>query len=315
MHTYTAPVAAARGQDRGPTVLSLSDLVRGHLDGVASIVEVAGPDPDLRLRLDPDPARTPAWTPAWARNQVPRPGAPGEAPGTARAGITLERDRRARALRGAQRELVGVQEKLMALERLTSLEVGRAVVGVALRPWREGARLPLDLYRLWRERSGAAPARRTGGDPADRPGGALALLQDRGGQGLGDRWLAAFTTPGQPPAGDSPGDAGGLVITGALTALSCATIEPDAVVHPLLPHDADFVLEGTGADLVLIETAALLPGCGWAYAGDPAATDRGRRLAAVISLARSLGKPVVLLRNAPWHLIRGLDWLTASCDA
>ena len=475
MHTYTAHVAAARGPDRGPTVLSLADLLRGHLDGVASIVEVAGPDPDLALRLDPaleldpaldldmaldldpaldlglaeadgigysrldpgneydgqrlgpdtltvipvgpDPARhlslevfgqvarrlpdgargllllsfVPAQLPYQqilgllaAQNclilqvaalddadfpsaivlaragaapaeppgrdsalpnmneyllgsfveqtlrarladmeeagdeGIPDPGAaadgPGEAPGTAQAAGTLERDRLARALRSAQRELVGVQEKLMALERSTSLEVGRAVVGVARRPWREGARLPLDLYRLWRDRSGPAAARRTGGDPADGPGGALALLQDRGGQGLGDRWLAAFTAPGQL-TGESSGGAGRLVITGALTALSCATIEPDAVVHPLLPHDADFVLEGTGADLVLIETAALLPGCGWAYAGDPAATDRGRRLAAVVSLARSLGKPVVLLRNAPSHLTPGLDWLTASCDA
>ena len=92
------------------------------------------------------------------------------------------------------------------------------------------------------------------------------------------------------------------VITGALTSLSCATLEPDAVVHPLLPHDADFVLEGTGADMVVIETAAMLAGASWAYAGDPAATDRGRRLAAMVSLARSLGKPVVLLRNAPWQL-------------
>ena len=457
MRTYTAHVAAARGPDRGPTVLSLADLVRGHLDGVASIVEVAGPDPDLTLRLDPalgldlaggdsigysrldpgngddgqrlgpdtlmvipvgpDPARhlslevfgpvagqlpdggrgllllsfAPAQLPYQqilgllaAQNclilqvaalddadfpsaivlvradtapaeppgrdsalpnmneyvlgsfveqtlrarladleqagdgGIPEPRAaadrPGEAPGTAQAGVTLERDRLARALRSAQRELVGVQEKLMALERSTSLEVGRAVVGMARRPWRDGTRLPLDLYRLWRGRGGAAAARRPGGDRADRPGGALALLQDRGGQGLGDRWLAAFTTPGQP-SGQSSGGAGRLVITGALTALSCATIEPDAVVHPLLPHDADFVLEGTGADLVLIETAALLPGCGWAYAGDPAAADRGRRLAAVVSLARSLGKPVVLLRNAPWHLTPGLDWLTASCDA
>jgi hypothetical protein len=452
MHTYTADVAAARGPDRGPTVLSLADLLRGHLDGVAQIVEVAGPnvlDPALNLdlagadsigywRLDPgngddgqqlgpdtltvipvgpDPARhlslevfgrvarqlpdgargllllgfVPAQLPyqqilgllaarsclilqvaalddadfpsaiVLARagpapaeppdrdsalpnmneyllgsfvertlrarladleqagdGGVPDPGAaadgPGAAPGTAQAAGTLERDRLARALRNAQRELVGGQEKLMALERSTSLEVGRAVVGVARRPWREGPRLPLSLYRLWRDRSGAAAARRAGGDPADGLGGPLALLQDRGGQGLGDRWLAAFTAPGQL-SGESSGGAGRLVITGALTALSCATIEPDAVVHPLLPHDADFVLEGTGADLVLIETAALLPGCGWAYAGDPAATDRGRRLAAVVSLARSLGKPVVLLRNAPSHRTPGLDWLTASCDA
>jgi hypothetical protein len=227
--------------------------------------------------------------------------------GTAQAGLALERDRLARALRGTQRELVGMQEKLTALERSTSLEVGRAVVGVAKRPWREGTRLPLGLYRLWRERSGAALARR---DAGGRPGSALTVLQDSGGAGLGDRWLAAYTAPGTAAGGVSR-----LVITGALTALSAATMEPDAIVVPLLPHDADFVLEGTGADLVLIEAAAMLPGCAWAYAGDPAATDRGRRLAAMVSLARSLGKPVVLLRNAPWQLTAGLDWLAASCDA
>jgi hypothetical protein len=238
-------------------------------------------------------------------------GQPAEAPGVAQAGTTLERDRLARALRATQRELVGVQEKLMALERSTSLEVGRAVVGMAKRPWRDGARLPIDLYRLWRDRGAGGLARRNG---TDAPGTALALLQDQGGAGLGDRWLAAYTTPGQPADGGLAG-LGSLVITGALTALSCATLEPDAVVHPLLPHDADFVLEGTGADLVLIETAAMLAGSGWAYAGDPAGTDRGRRLAALVSLARSLGKPVVLLRNAPRQLTPGLDWLAASCDA
>src|ERR1035438_4831229 len=38
--------------ERGPAVLTLADLLRGHLDGVTSIVEVAGPDLDLKLRLD-----------------------------------------------------------------------------------------------------------------------------------------------------------------------------------------------------------------------------------------------------------------------
>jgi hypothetical protein len=237
-----------------------------------------------------------------------------EADSTAQAGVALERDRLARSLRATQRELVGVYEQLMALERSTSLEIGRAVVGVARHPWREGARLPVDLYRLWRDRGGGALGRRSGAGRADQPGAPLTWLQDQGGTGLGDRWLAAYTVPGQI-TGDSLAGPNRLVITGALTSLSCATLEPDAVVHPLLPHDADFVLEGTGADLVLIETAAMLSGCAWAFADDPAATDRGRRLAALVSLARSLGKPVVLLRNAGWHFTAGLDWLTASCDA
>ena len=46
-------------------------------------------------------------------------------------------------------------------------------------------------------------------------------------------------------------------------------------------------------DLVLIQASALLPGEPWAYATDPAAVDRGRRLARMIVMARALGKPVV----------------------
>ena len=125
----------------------------------------------------------------------------------------------------------------------------------------------------------------------------------------------ALALSGVTGPGGVSGAAGGLVITGALSALGCATLAPDAVVHPLLPHDADVVLEGTGADLVLIEAAALLPGQPWAYATDPAAADRGRRLARMIVMARALGKPVVLLRNVPPSLMPGLGWLAASCDA
>jgi hypothetical protein len=75
------------------------------------------------------------------------------------------------------------------------------------------------------------------------------------------------------------------------------------------------LIEGTGADLVLIEAAALLPGAPWAYATDPAAADRGRRLARLIVMARSLGKPVILVRNVPVSLMPGLGWLAAACDA
>ena len=75
------------------------------------------------------------------------------------------------------------------------------------------------------------------------------------------------------------------------------------------------LIEGTGADLVLIEAAALLPGAPWAYATDPAAADRGRRLARLIVMARSLGKPVILIRNVPQSLMPGIGWLAAGCDA
>jgi hypothetical protein len=86
-------------------------------------------------------------------------------------------------------------------------------------------------------------------------------------------------------------------------------------VCPLLPHDADVILESAGADLVIIEAAAMLAGSAWAYAGDPAAADRGRRLGRLIAAARALGKPVIFVRNIPAHLAPGLDWVAASCDA
>ena len=52
-----------------------------------------------------------------------------------------------------------------------------------------------------------------------------------------------------------------------------------------------------------------------AHATDPAAADRGRRLARMIVMARALGKPVVLIRDVPHSLMPGLGWLAASCDA
>jgi hypothetical protein len=107
----------------------------------------------------------------------------------------------------------------------------------------------------------------------------------------------------------------GLVVTGVLTARACATLAPDAVVQPLLPHDADVLLESSGADLVLIEAAAVLAGSAWAYAVDPAGADRGRRLGRLIATARTLGKPVIFIRNVPAYLAPGLAWVAASCDA
>jgi hypothetical protein len=237
------------------------------------------------------------------------PGGPGED-----AGLAAERERLARQLRDTRMQLAMTQARLSALEQSATMRFGRMVANAAHRPWPRGAQLPRDLYRLWRDRgvpkSGAAGAAT-----------ALASAQLTDLAGTGGRFLSALTAPGvlslSDPALSLAGKAegAGLVITGALSALGCATLAPDAVVHPLLPHDADVVLEGTGADLVLIEAAALLPGSPWAYATDPAAADRGRRLARMIVMARSLGKPVVLVRNVPASRMPGIGWLAAACDA
>jgi hypothetical protein len=231
-------------------------------------------------------------------DELPVPGDPG---------VAAERDRLARTLRDTRLQLAMTQARLGALEQSATMELGRALVRAARRPWPRGVQLPLDLVRLWRERGGL-----TG------PGAAtLALASAQLGDlaGGGERFLSALTAPGLDTAGLGAGGTPGIVVTGVLTARSAATLAPDAAVHPLLPHDADVMLESVGADLVLIEAAAMLAGSAWAYAGDPAAADRGRRLGRLIAAARALGKPVIFVRNIPAHLAPGLDWVAASCDA
>jgi len=218
--------------------------------------------------------------------------------------LAAERDRLARTLRDTRLQLAMTQARLSALEDSATLTLGRTLVRAARRPWSRGVQLPVDLIKLWRERGGL-----TGPGAAAL---ALASAQLNDLAGVGERFLSGLGAPGAASAGFSPP---GLVITGVLSGESCATLAPDAAVHPLLPHDADVMLESTGADLILIEAAAMLAGSAWAYAGDPAATDRGRRLGRLIAAARALGKPVIFVRNVPAHLAPGLDWVAASCDA
>jgi hypothetical protein len=224
-------------------------------------------------------------------------------------GLAAERDRLARTLRDTRLQLAMTQARLSALEGSATLTLGRTLVRAARRPWSRGVQLPLDLIRMWRERGGpTGPAAATL---------ALASAQLNDLSGVGERFLSALTAPGlgAPGAASAAFTPPGLVVTGVLSAESCATLSPDAAVFPLLPHDADVMLESVGADVVLIEAAAMLASSAWAYAGDPAATDRGRRLGRLIAGARALGKPVIFVRNVPAHLAPGLDWVAASCDA
>ena len=238
-------------------------------------------------------------------------------PGGDDAGATAEREKLIRQLRDTRMQLAMTEARVAALQQSATMQLGKAFVDAAKRPWPRGARLPRDLYRMWKDRG--APGKSGGATLA----AALAKAQLADLQGTGARFLSIQTAPGvlslADPALVASGVAAGaqapaLVITGALTPLACATLAPDAVVHPLLPHDADVVIEATGADLVLIEAAALLPGSPWAYATDSAGADRGRRLARMIVMARSLGKPVVLVRNVPPALLPGLGWVATSCD-
>ena len=284
---------------------------------MSTVTETAGAgEPEASGGTEPK-GRRPGWTEERGTSDEGRQdleGAPEASGGTELAvpgdpGVAAERDRLARTLRETRLQLAMTQARLSALEQSSTMELGRTLVRAARRPWPRGVQLPLELVRMWRERGGP-----TG------PGAAtLALASAQLGDlaGGGERFLSALTAPGlgapgSATAGFTPP---GLVITGVLTARTCATLAADAAVLPLLPHDADVMLESAGADVVLIEAAAMLAGSAWAYAGDPAATDRGRRLGRLIAAARALGKPVIFVRNVPAHLAPGLDWVAASCDA
>ena len=274
-----------------------------------------GPEPEAGAVLPDDPAPEPEAGALDEAGGVDGAGAedePGAADGGGAAGdpgLAAERDRLARALRDTRLQLAMTQARLTAVEGSATLTLGRTLVRAARRPWSRGVQLPLDLVKLWRERGGP-----TGPGAAAL---ALASAQLSDLAGVGDRFLSALTAPGlgAPGAASAGFSPPGLVITGVLSAESCATLAPDAVVYPVLPHDADVMLESVGADVVLIEAAAMLAGSAWAYAGDPAAADRGRRLGRLIAAARALGKPVIFIRNVPAHLAPGLDWVAASCDA
>jgi hypothetical protein len=231
------------------------------------------------------------------------------------AGLAAERERLSRQLRDTRVQLAMTQTRLTALEQSSTMRFGRTIANAAKKPWPRGALLPRDLYKLWRMRG----APKSG---AQNAANALAQAELADLKGNGGRFLSSLTPPGALSLADPALALAGvaantpdLVITGAISALGCATLAPDAIVHPLLPHDADVVVEATGADLVIIQASALLPGEPWAHATDPAAADRGRRLARMIVMARALGKPVVLVRDVPHSLMPGIGWLAASCDA
>lgn len=230
------------------------------------------------------------------------------------AGLAAERERLSRQLRDTRVQLAMTQTRLTALEQSATMRFGRTIANAAKKPWPRGALLPRDLYKLWRDRG----VPKSG---AQNAANALAQAQLADLKGTGGRFLSQLTAPGALALGDpalalaGAPNAPGLVVTGAISALGCATLAPDAVVHPLLPHDADIVVEATGADVVVVQASALLPGEPWAHATDPAAADRGRRLARMIVMARALGKPVVLIRDVPHSLMPGIGWLATSCDA
>ncbi|MFD3582188.1 hypothetical protein [Streptomyces sp. NPDC058683] len=207
------------------------------------------------------------------------------------AAALRDKDQLSSALRGA-RERTGVLEARVAmLEGSTSLRVGKALVSAARSPKRGAARLPGELYGLWRHRKAKGrPARAASAAPAPE-----AAADDR--FYLSHRALSV-----------APRDR--LVITGVLTDRTAADFAADAVVSRVLPHDGRLLVERTDPDVFLVQLGACTGETGpWTLTGTGHAPDLDRRLAELISQARGLGRAAVLWRDGPASSAPGLSQL------
>jgi hypothetical protein len=175
-----------------------------------------------------------------------------------------------------------LEARVAALEASTSLRVGRAVTDAARRPGKGVVRLPRELYRMWRHRG--APNVVTSVDARERP---MFSARDE------DRLIV-----GSP--------ATGLVVAGVLGRAAAEELGRTAHVVPLMPHDAALILDTADVDLVIVDAAAGAPGGPWAYLGVPGVPDRERALLGLMDVARSRGRPLVLLGSAPG--LAGLGW-------
>lgn len=224
---------------------------------------------------------------------------------SARTAAALERELRAR-----ERTIDRLEQRLNALERSAALVIGRALVDAARAP-RTGVRqLPRTMYQVWRRRS------REPRLPATGPTAGSTSVRGPGTHDEPAARMLAHTTIALSGR-DRPVVAGILTHATAVALAGGPRPGPDgpvAVVNPLLPHDARALVEATDPDVLLIEAAALLAPGPWAYTGEGSAPFRDRAAHEAAQAAHSLGRHVVLWRNAPRHHAPGLAALLADTD-
>lgn len=191
------------------------------------------------------------------------------------------------------------ERALERTQRSASYVVGNLLVRAAKDPKRL-LTLPRDLWRIWKMRR----SRRKSPDAA--PAGAR-TRRDAVLDIDAPRLLIPRTSV-------APATRGSLAVAGALSHRTERAWAPYAAVSSALPHEAAALIEAVDADIVVIDTAAALPGESWAYLGDPAAVDRMRAAAALVDAAHAQGRPVVLLRTTPPSHTVFLSDLAARCD-
>ncbi|MFD7406780.1 hypothetical protein ACFV7R_29805 [Streptomyces sp. NPDC059866] len=207
------------------------------------------------------------------------------------AAAVREKEQLAATLRGS-RERIGVLEARVAmLEGSTSLRVGRALVSAARSPRRGAARLPRELYGLWRGRARTRPA-----PPHTAPQAAAREAAPDGRLHLAHRAFAS-----------TPRDR--LVIAGVLTDSTAADFAADAVVNRALPHDGRLIVQRTDPDALVVQLSACTGDGPWSLTGTGLAPDLDRKLAGLLTEARAAGRSCVLWRDGPASAAPGLTRL------
>ncbi|MGW6731597.1 hypothetical protein [Streptomyces sp. NPDC055013] len=205
------------------------------------------------------------------------------------AAAVREKEQLAAALRAA-RDRVGVlQARVAMLEGSTSLRVGKALVSAARSPKRGAARLPGELYGLWRGR------RRTAGQaPADAP-----QTRTEPDVPVDDRFHLAYRALTSAPRDR-------LVVAGILTPATAEDFAADAVVNRLLPHDGRLLVQRTDPDVLVVQLSACTGDGPWWLTGTGLAPDLDRTLAELLAEQRVLGRSAVLWRDGPASAAPGL---------
>ncbi|MFC4910503.1 hypothetical protein [Actinomadura gamaensis] len=199
------------------------------------------------------------------------------------------RDRSARlraALRESEARVEELERRLAALETSTTVQFGRLVAGAARNPRRRAARLPRELYRLWKRR--------------DRPMESATLRESA------MRRSERFERPEDRLLVQRPADR--PVVAGILGRDAAAALAERYEVVPVHPHDVRTILETADVDALVVDARAGDPGGPWAYLGVPGMYDRDRDLDEARGIARNRRLPVVLWGEDPPPTMAVLDW-------
>ncbi|MGW5466760.1 hypothetical protein [Streptomyces chartreusis] len=208
------------------------------------------------------------------------------------AAAVREKEQLAGALRAARDRVDVLQARVAMLEGSTSLRVGKALVSAARSPKRGAARLPGELYGLWRGRRSTAGRAADGAKKAQAE--PEAPLDDR--FHLVHRALTA-----------APRDR--LVVAGVLTPQAAEDFAADVVVNPLLPHDGRLLVQRTDPDVLVVQLSACTGDGPWWLTGTGLAPDLDRTLAELLAEQRVLGRKSVLWRDGPASAAPGLTRL------